>query len=85
MDVLTSVEAGMRGTSDEEQLDFAHRAGRVIVTKDSDFIRLHKSGIHHSGILYIPKQRSIGYIIHALQHADETFLEAEMMNSVEYI
>lgn len=40
VDVITVVEAGMLSATDEAQLAFALKAGRVIFTQDGDFLRL---------------------------------------------
>lgn len=37
IDVTTSGEAGLIGASDNEQLQYARREGRVIVSQDTDF------------------------------------------------
>jgi len=38
--------------SDEEHLERAHSEGRVLITKDADFLRIHNAGVDHSGILF---------------------------------
>ena len=53
-DVLTTQEAGNAGQAipDEEVLGFATRAGRAVLTLNRrDFIRLHKRGLSHAGIV----------------------------------
>lgn len=53
-DVLTTREAGNAGQAmpDHEVLDFATRSGRAVLTLNRrDFIRLHRSGISHAGIV----------------------------------
>jgi predicted nuclease of predicted toxin-antitoxin system len=50
--VVTTVEAGLLGAADMEQLLRATAEGRVPVTHDSDFLRLHRQGQHHAGIAY---------------------------------
>lgn len=50
VDVLTAQEAGMRGVPDEQQVAFAPRERRVIVTQDTDFLRMHAEGRPHPGI-----------------------------------
>src|SRR5688572_3893415 len=51
-DVTTTVEAGLRTRPDEEQLDFATRTGRVLVTHDEDLLSLASSSPHR-GIAYL--------------------------------
>lgn len=53
-DVLTTQDAGNAGKAipDDEVLDFATRAGRAVLTLNRrDFIRLHKQGVAHAGIV----------------------------------
>ena len=44
VDVTTTLGAGLRGAADEEHVAFARAQGRVIVTQDSDFLRISPSG-----------------------------------------
>ena len=53
IDVLTPHEAGRRAKMDEEQLAFANGVGRVMVTADEDYLRLHASGAPHAGIAFL--------------------------------
>ena len=51
-DVLTVQEAGERARSDEEVLDFAIRDDRAVLTINrKHFIRLHRQGAGHRGII----------------------------------
>jgi predicted nuclease of predicted toxin-antitoxin system len=51
-DVVTVMEAGRRGASDEEQLAHATAEGRVLITFNrADFHALHRRGIAHAGII----------------------------------
>lgn len=59
IDVVSVVELGHRGQSDEKQLLFAGMEGRALVTCNyDDFDRLtHQffaQGLSHSGVLFIP-------------------------------
>ena len=49
IDVLTCKEAGHLAASDNVHLDFAFHEGRVILTKDIDFLKLHTKGLKHAG------------------------------------
>ncbi len=42
IDVTTTVEAGLRGTPDEAQLEFARKTGRIIVTAECGQRRLRR-------------------------------------------
>jgi predicted nuclease of predicted toxin-antitoxin system len=56
IDVTTTPEAGLLGKSDEEQLAFALAEGRVIITRDTDFLRIAASGTEHPGVVFYPSQ-----------------------------
>ena len=67
IDVTTSKAAGLIGASDPEQLDYARREGRVLVTHDDDFLRIHATGAEHAGIAYAhQKPLTIGQTVLAL-------------------
>src|SRR5437660_9436825 len=51
-DVLTAAEAGLLQTPDPSVLASARVLGRSVLTQDRDFIRLHKSGATHAGIVF---------------------------------
>ena len=51
-DVLTAVEAGLLGATDVEHLSLAWAEGRVIITQNDDFLRLHAARFEHAGIIY---------------------------------
>jgi predicted nuclease of predicted toxin-antitoxin system len=44
IDVTTSKAAGLIGASDLQQLDYAMKQDRVLVTHDDDFLRIHAAG-----------------------------------------
>jgi predicted nuclease of predicted toxin-antitoxin system len=86
LDVITTVEAGLLGAPDTVQLAHAHATGRVTVTQDKDFTRLHNEGRPHSGIAYsIRGRRSIKQIVDALSLLDEVYDPDEMVGRIEYI
>lgn len=76
VEVVTVLEVGLTGKSDEEQLAFAAGRGCVLYTFNvSDFYRLHaqwiSSGREHCGMILVPqKPQSVsncaGYCIFAL-------------------
>ncbi|MBK9110028.1 MAG: DUF5615 family PIN-like protein [Saprospiraceae bacterium] len=62
IDIISCWEAGMISKSDLEQIEFAKKQYRVIITHDTDFLILHKKGISHSGVIYIhPKKRCVKF------------------------
>ncbi len=60
VDVIGCTEAKMLGATDEEQLAYARQEGRVIVTYDNDFLKLHANGASHAGIAFATNPLSIG-------------------------
>ncbi|HEV3164235.1 MAG TPA: DUF5615 family PIN-like protein [Isosphaeraceae bacterium] len=86
MDVSTTPEAGLAGSSDEEQMAYALEQGRVIFTQDDDFLRLHAAGVLHAGIVYCHQQsRSLGEMITGLTLLHESYDADEMKGRVEYL
>lgn len=69
-DVLTTRQAGRRGLTDAQQLDYAHSQGRLLFTHNiADFAKLHveyvRKGREHSGIL-LARQLPIGFTVKAM-------------------
>ena len=69
-DVMTTRQAGRKGLTDAEQLDYAHSEARVFLTHNvADFARIHEEYVSkrrkHSGII-LARQRPIGLIVTAL-------------------
>jgi Domain of unknown function (DUF5615) len=82
--VTRAQEVGLRRASDEEHLEFAKRKSCVLVTKDSDFLRLGHASPFHKGIVYFDQSVTIGEMVNALELVDETLMPAEMIDHVEY-
>ena len=91
VDVVTVLEAGLVGKSDEEQLAFATERDCVLYTFNvSDFYRLHtqwmNSGREHGGIILVPQQRfSVGEQLHRILHLRSGTTTAGMRNCVEFL
>jgi uncharacterized protein with PIN domain len=85
IDVLRAQEAGMHPARDEEHLAIAAREGRVIFTQDADFLRLHRAGVTHSGIAYIPQHAPIGDMVFGLTLVYELITPEDMINHVEFL
>jgi hypothetical protein len=86
IDVLTAQEAGRCGLRDADQLAFATAEQRVMVTFDSDYLALHRSGLTHTGIVWSPQEKyGIGRLVqlrellHAVANGDT------IRNRVEYL
>ena len=60
VDVVTTTEAKNLGVTDVGQLEYAIEHGRVLVTKDDDFLSIHSSGGEHKGIVFVRHNRSLG-------------------------
>ncbi|NEO42927.1 MAG: hypothetical protein F6J98_16800 [Moorea sp. SIO4G2] len=86
IDVTTTVEVQFRTKSDESQLAFASREGRVLVTHDDDFLKLAVTNPNHSGIAYCHQtKRSLGQIIETLVLIYEVYTPEDMIDRVEFL
>ncbi|MBI3693605.1 MAG: DUF5615 family PIN-like protein [Acidobacteria bacterium] len=86
IDVTTTGEAGLAGIPDEQQLKFASREQRVMVTHDGDFLRLHRGGLPHAGIVYCKQGTpAIGEILHGLIFIHDLMTAQEMAGQVVYL
>lgn len=90
-DVLTVLEAGVQGNSDEDQLRFASALGRTLYSLNvRDFARLHRrfraQGEEHAGIIVIPRQRySIGEKLRRLQNLLANTDAEVLRNSIHFL
>jgi len=85
VDVLTTREAGLLGASDQRHLAVARLQGRVIITQDEDFLRLHAAGLKHAGIVYAAQGATVGDIIRGLMLIHDILEADEMAGHVEFI
>lgn len=86
IDVLTAFEARLLGAPDIQVLDGALASGRVLVTHDSDFLRLHSQQHRHTGIAYCQQgARTIGEIVAGLVLIHEVLGQDEMIGRVEFL
>lgn len=86
IDVTTTVDADLRSATDEEQLDYAQRTERVLVTHDADFLRFAGRSLDHRGIAFCYKtSRSLGEIIRSLILIYEMLTPEEIAGRVEYL
>ena len=91
VDVRTVFEVGLNELPDEEQLEFAVANGFALYSLNvGDFARLHqeylRSGMTHSGILVIPRQRySIGEKIRRLVAFVTSTTAEEMRDRFEFL
>ena len=85
IDVTTTSDVGLLGATDEKQLMYATAHERVLVTRDADFLRLHRAGVRHAGIAFFHRNRSIGELIRSLLLLRQRLSPANMQNHVEFI
>ena len=72
--------------TDEEQLAYGLRTGRVVLTMDDDLLVLHDSGVEHAGITFcLPESRTIGYVVRYLCLMHDCMTPEEMHGRVEFI
>ncbi|HEY5311185.1 MAG TPA: DUF5615 family PIN-like protein [Pirellulales bacterium] len=89
LDAVNTSEAGRLGESDESQLAYAARHGRVLVTFNvAHFAALHAmwmaQGRHHSGIV-VSSQRPIGELLRRLVHLASTLEADALQDRLEYL
>lgn len=85
IDVVTTREAGLASEPDDVLLTFALQEGRVIVTRDQDFLRLHAKNFRHAGIAFIPSDRKTGDIVRGLVLMHEVLDSDTMIRQVEFL
>ena len=86
VDVTTTFEAGLAGQGDPDQLAFAVQESRVLVTHDSDFLRLQPGASKHGGIAYCHQQKySVGQLLRMLYLVYQSYTKEEMNGRVEYL
>lgn len=86
IDVTTPREAGLTSADDKAQLIYAHDQGRVLITHDNDFLKLHHEGFQHAGIAYCrPQHRSVGQIVRSLVLLWRTYEIEDLHNQVFFL
>jgi hypothetical protein len=86
IDVLTAQEAERCALPDRDQLAFATEDERVMVTFDSDFLDLHRSGMSHAGVAWCPQEKyGIGMLVQLLELLHDIADRDSMRNHVEYL
>jgi hypothetical protein len=86
IDVTTTPEVGLERASDEVQLARAHAEGRVLVTRDTDFLVLNARAVAHSGIVFWhSKRKSVGRLIHDLTIIRRTTTAEEIAGRIQFV
>lgn len=61
---MTPSEAALPGASDDDVLNYSNVTGRVLVTQDSDFLRMHREQAVDAGIAYCRQgMQTIGQLV----------------------
>ncbi len=86
LDVTYPALIGLSGASDEQQIAFALRERRVIVTHDADFLRLASKGMSHSGLAFCHfGARTVGEMLRGLLLLSEFYESEAMLSRVEFL
>ena len=91
VEVVTALDAGLIGKTDEEQLTFAAERECVLYTFNvSDFCRLHSqwnsAGREHGGMILAPQQRfSVGEQLRRILRLRASTSMANMRNRTEFL
>ena len=87
IEVVSAIELGYIGKSDEFHLKKASEINAVILTHDSDFLRMAiKQKIYHKGIIFShQKDVSIGQCIRGVELIVSILTDKDMENHVEFL
>jgi hypothetical protein len=86
LDVVTVYDLGLAGDTDVNHLIRATEMGRVLVTADTDFLRLAAEGLDHAGIVFgVQEDNAIGDWVKALELICFVYTSDDMRNHVEYL
>jgi hypothetical protein len=85
IEMWTVKQVEMLGADDVELRSFAQQNNGVFVTHDDDFLRLVSEGHPHSGLVYVPRERTIGEMIRDLRRLTTVFAEAHPTDRVEFL
>jgi hypothetical protein len=86
VDITTASDTQTVGLPDDQLLTRCHVDGRVLVTQDRDYLRLHHRGAPHAGVVFCEQgTRSIGATVEFLLLLAEVYSPAEMAGRVEFV
>ena len=86
IDIVTAGEAGTVGLPDDLLLAHCRTEGRILVTNDRDFMRLHRRGAPHAGIVFWKQgDFSIGQVAAFLTLLEGVYAPDEMVDRVEFV
>lgn len=84
IDAASVGDLHLLASNDLDLLDRARADGRVIVTHDPDFLRLHGEDRTHAGIVFVPRERSIGDVIRFLSLVAQVLGSEGMAGRIEF-
>lgn len=86
VDVATTGDARLLGAADLSHVEFARLNGRVLITHDDDFLRLHAAGEAHSGIAFCRHEKhAIGTLIQMILLLNTCYEAPDMVGRIEYL
>src|SRR5690349_12254726 len=86
IDVTTTVEAGLLEARDPEQIEFAARKGRVLVTCDRKIsVHLRKDTAHSGIVILRPGRNMIGPNVNLLARLCRGTTAEDMINQIRYL
>lgn len=85
VNVVTVQELGLQAAEDQQHLQRATQEDRVVVTQDTDFLRLHAAGVSHGGIVYAPQQTPVPQMLRDLMLIHDVLTAEDMIQHVEFL
>jgi hypothetical protein len=89
MDIVSVRERGQYGTDDEVLPSMATAERRLMLTSDTDFLRIHSQwmsvGRSHGGIVFWPQNLAIGHVVRRLLFYASQTAPANAANFVKYL
>jgi predicted nuclease of predicted toxin-antitoxin system len=85
VDVVTVQELGLQAAEDQQHLQRATQEGRVVVTQDTDFLRLHAAEVPHGGIVYASQQTPVSQMLRGLMLIHDVLTSEDMTRHVEFL
>lgn len=84
-DVATVGKDYREGTPDVEHLEQSRVNGRVILSNDSDFTRLHENYDHAGIVLYTDQTMPVSEFIRGIKRVERYVPEAELRNRIVWL
>ena len=78
-------EVDRLGAQDDDHLAHSREEGLVLVTHDDDFLRLASEGASHAGIVYVPRERSIGDIVRGLVRIARASSKKDLRQQIRFL